>query len=86
MAVVELVTGTNAERVSDKVRDLTDAGWELVGPVQVACGTDSDGGWNVTFAATLTKSESESVSERDILDQDPMLDDTARESIWDRPE
>lgn len=24
--------------------------------------------------------------DRDILDQDPMLDDTARESIWDRPE
>ena len=72
--------------ISGLLADETDTGWDLVGPVQVACGTDSDGGWNVTFAATLTKSESESVSERDILDQDPMLDDTARESIWDRPE
>ena len=28
----------------------------------------------------------ESPPDRDPLDQDPMLDDTARESIWDRPE
>lgn len=28
-------------------------GWRLLGPVQVAAGTDVDGGWNTVYVATV---------------------------------
>lgn len=153
------MTATTPQRLETLAGRLIEDGWQLVGPVQVACGADVDGGWNVVYAATLsgpasprgsgaadpniaspermiavTRDDLETLIHRlsilhsvwddpaerdlelirlstfaggaavadeiagpagrpyraapkpdpDILDQDPMLDDTARESIWDR--
>lgn len=88
---LRVVTAMSAQRLETLIGPLVEDGWQLVGPVQIACGSDVDGGWNTIYAATFTKVPGPAASRgsgslpgRDILDQDPMLEDTARESIWDR--
>lgn len=87
-ARIRVVTAMSAQRLETLAGDLLEEGWQLVGPVQIACGSDVDGGWNTLYAATFSgpavSRGSGSLPGRDILDQDPLLDDTVRESIWDR--
>lgn len=51
---VHVVTATTPQRLETLAGRLIEDGWQLVGPVQVACGSDVDGGWNVVYAATLS--------------------------------
>lgn len=54
---VRVVTATTPHRLEALVGLLVEDGWQLVGPVQVACGADADGGWNTLYTATLTREE-----------------------------
>lgn len=52
---VKVLTGATPEKLSARITDAMMEGWRLVGPVQIATGTDVDGGWNVSLVATLER-------------------------------
>lgn len=52
---VKVLTGSSPDKIAAGITDAMADGWQLVGPVQVACGTDVDGGWNESLVATLER-------------------------------
>lgn len=50
---VQVLTTATAPAMTDRLNELGQDGWRLLGPVQVAAGTDVDGGWNTVYVATV---------------------------------
>lgn len=54
---IRVVTSMSPQRLETLIGPLVEDGWQLAGPVQIACGSDIDGGWNVLLAATLIRED-----------------------------
>lgn len=50
---VQVLTTATAPAMTDRLNELGQDGWRLLGPVQVTAGTDVDGGWNTVYVATV---------------------------------